>query len=676
MSTHTCETSSTGIRERRRVTMPVILFAAGLAGMRIVFPERPMDYVGPRALLDSAFALGLLGLILLLAGGLGLKVLRWLRLSGLTSLETAVFAVPIGLGTLSYGILMLGLAGFLWPWAILLWLILASLWTWREWSEIIARIPACLFSLFNSWRGLGFGYRTLTLVGAAILALTMLQALAPPWDYDGLMYHLQGPRTFLNSGRIVLLPDLWQANGPSVLEMLFSVGLSFQSDTFAKLLHVASGVMLVLATFSFGQRFVGHPGGWTSAAILMGIPIVPLLAGMAYTDLAWALFEVLAMYALLLWLHTRSGAFLIVAGVMSGLSLGSKYLAAASVIVSGLWLLTMVRKTGFRNAVASSLQFGIPCALIAAPWYLKNWLWAGNPVYPFYVGGTGWPPDRQAWLMQYLSSFGTGHSLAEWLSLPLNLYTRARAYGTVFAGVDMPSLLFPLVLLYPVIRRSAPLDALAAMTAARFVFWAVGSQQTRFLLPLYPGLSLLTSHVLLAISSQGVLHRWRSVLISSLVGGMLLTSLALLWNWDTLTNPLPVVVGQESKDVFLSRVSGGYAAKRFIQHELASDSLVLQIWDGRAYYCDSRCLPDPDQSKWTQLVMNGQTVDGVTLLLREQGITHLLLNGEDASFMILGHDPTGGHGQAWRFLLEAYAPACTQEVYRDSWTRLFELVCN
>ena len=60
------------------------------------------------------------------------------------------------------------------------------------------------------------------------------------------MYHLQGPRLFLEAGRILPLPNTWGANNPFTLELLFMFGLRFGSDNFAKLLHLSFALLLVM----------------------------------------------------------------------------------------------------------------------------------------------------------------------------------------------------------------------------------------------------------------------------------------------------------------------------------------------------------------------------------------------------------------------------------------------
>lgn len=196
----------------------VILVISGvflLAGMRSAFPERSMNVAGWRAWLDNGFALGLWGGLVLLGGALGRQVLARFTLPELTSLERWLLALPLGWGILAYGVLVLGLAGWLRPVSLLLWLSLAAVWTWREWSAELGKIPARITAAVSAFRRWGLDGKALAVMGGGMLALALFQALAPPWDYDGLMYHLAAPQRFLAAGRIYFLPDLWQAKARS-----------------------------------------------------------------------------------------------------------------------------------------------------------------------------------------------------------------------------------------------------------------------------------------------------------------------------------------------------------------------------------------------------------------------------------------------------------------------------
>ena len=207
---------------------------AALAGVvlfvwRAVLPERTLGAVGWRAVSDAAFSLGLLAFVLLLSWALGRSLIGLLvRIDDLEGADGGVLQVGAGLGALGVFITLLGLVGLFRPAAFLVLLIVATIASGRAWTPVIRALGRLPLRALRSAREAGpLGIVTLA-AGGAIAILAMVQALTPPWDYDGLMYHLQAPKLWLQSGRILLLPDLWQANGanlPDMLKALFDAKL-------------------------------------------------------------------------------------------------------------------------------------------------------------------------------------------------------------------------------------------------------------------------------------------------------------------------------------------------------------------------------------------------------------------------------------------------------------------
>lgn len=655
----------------------ILAFAFCLGALRLAVPERGLYDTGPRALLDAAFALGFLGLTLVLAAGVGLTALRRISVSGLDGGETAVFAVALGVGVLAYGILALALAGFLTPAAILAWFCLVAVIVWREASAFAGVVADWLRGWPAAWRALGPGARAVAAAGAVIGISAVVQALTPATDYDGLMYHLQAPVLFLQAQRMYLLPDLWQANGPLTLEMLFTAGLAFGSDTYARLLHITCGVLVVASTFLFGRRSGGNHVGWMTVAILLGIPMLPLLAALAYIDLVWALWTFLALYALILWSHRHEDGLLVLAGLCAGLALGSKIVAPVGVGALGIVLLWDLRARPLRSTLGRLAHFCVPAALLALPWYAKNLLWAGNPLYPLVFGGPEWPTERLTLLNSYLTSFGAGKGPLDLLALPVLVFTQAQDFGTVFAGLDMPSLLFPLAILYPFGRRSHTQDLLALFTLTCLVVWPFGSQQTRLLLPVYPVLAVLAASVLLQMAEHTGIRRVGKLFMPALPGALIACTLILQLAFLTVALAPLVVLGFESKVTYLNRMLNTFRAYQFAQSQSQSPGggRTLSMWDGRGYYCSPDCVVSGSQSAWTELVSSTSDTENLGALLRSRGIRYLLFTATDAVWMA-EHDPGGAHRDSLHYFTRLFLPLCTRVVSSDRTAVIFEITCG
>jgi len=643
---------------------------------RYLFPERDMQYIGLRALTDHFSAVGMLIGVLLVSGGIGQRIITYLRVTPTSYLETIVLTVPLGLGVFSYGILALGFLGLLHAHFFLFWYIFLFYWSFQEWWHLAItgmvkfKETLCTFRQITIIRGL------LVFVILMILFITLLQTLTPAWDHDGLMYHLQGPRIFLDSGRILPLPDVWQANGPFTIEMLFMFGLRFGSDTFAKLLHLSYAILLVLATLVVGRRLLGRENGWMAAVVLVAIPIFPQWSGLANADMAWAVYEFLGIYAMIQWIVVNRREWLVLSGLMVGMALGCKYLALGYAGVLGLMVIFYSRKRGVKRVIENAIIFGCTAFLIGLPWYLKNWIWTGNPVYPLYFGGVEWPKERVELLMSFLNSFGTGHRVVDYLLLPWNIYAQNQRFSTSGNSIETPSFLFPLILLYPFVRHKKIIHIVAIMTVFRLVVWAMGSLQIRFLLPAFPGLSLIVASIFSMLDHTFIKKRGGYILQSGLLGGVSIITLLISVYLYALIKPMDVVLGNESKFNFLNRVIADFPAITYVQEHLTPEDRALIMWEGEGYYCDDRCVPDTERGRWTYMAKTADyDVLPMARALRESRISHLLFINEGANFN-LHIDPTGENEKAASFFLEEFKDVCTKIIFSDRGTSLYKITCQ
>jgi hypothetical protein len=669
---------------RKQNLIVIIVTAMAYAALIAYWAGKPLPRVyetGYSVPLNAFYSLYLVSLVLLAGGGLGIFLLRYFRIGGWTPAEKVLFSLPIGLASLAYLVFGLGLIGILNPLAFSLLLGLIAVWRWRECSGILLSIPETLRSLFEFWKGLRIELKVLCVIGVTVLLLTQLLTLTPPFDYDSLAYHLQGPRLFLEAGRIQPIYENWFTFYPFTWEMLYMLGLGLGSDIFAKLIHFSTLLLFLLSAYVFGRRLVSPQVGWLSTAILLGIPILPLWGSTAYTDIAWALFQFLAVGMILLWKKERGMGYLVLAGVMQGLAMGSKYPALASGAAIGLMVLWMAwRDRGSQSAWSrvwrAGLCFGGTAILVASPWYVKNFVQTGDPVFPLLFKPSGVDPLRVKLWLEYVYSFGVGREWYHYLLLPIHLYTEYKRFGTFIGAVDIPSPVFLLVFAYPLLRvryKDYRLDWLASFTLVIFVIWAAGSQQTRFLLPIYPCLAIFSGYLLLQLLNHRPLSLLRRLVVSFFPYLLILFTLLVSGRAAYQLHSEMILLGQETKNQFLARMLDDFEGLQFIVEDLPEESKVKMLWDGRGYYCDKRCIPDVDQVYIQAMIEGKQTYEEHSTILDEP-YEYILLNRNDQVFFSFRGRWKNVNNQLKTWLSKGILEESLRVMYNDGDVSIYKLV--
>jgi hypothetical protein len=216
----------------------------------------------------------------------------------------------------------------------------------------------------------------------------LVNAAAPPVGWDALAYHLAIPRLYLDADAVRGLPWLMHSHWPHLMETLYAVPLALGRENGAALIHALICAGLVTTVFLAGKEEGGPVAGWSAAALLAAQPVFLEVASEPHSDGALSFFHLLACLALWRWSKTDERGLLAAAGICSGLAAACKLtgLALGASLVG--WLLLDARR---RAGAAGFISWA---ALPVAPWYLKTWAIAGNPVWPFFssVLGGAWEP--------------------------------------------------------------------------------------------------------------------------------------------------------------------------------------------------------------------------------------------------------------------------------------------
>jgi len=345
----------------------VALLAARAAGFwSFVLGGARFDAESVRLLLGWGAAPLLLALALWIAAwGSGRRALRVLRARGRGGL-VEVAAAALGLGLLGQCVFALGWAGLLSP------VPLAALAMAAAVCAVGALPRPARPKLPRLMPAAGAAAGLLAFAGLCVI----LRALAPATDWDVRAYHLAVPELYLRAGRSLPLPWLIHSHWPHLMETLYALPLAAGRDGAAALLHAGAAALLVFGVFLAGSAAGGPVAGWSAALLLAAQPALLREAGTAHCDAGAALFALAAAAALARAEKESGDGWLAAAGLLAGLGAACKLTMLAPLAA---WTLRLA----LRRRPRAAAVFAGAAALMVAPWFLKEWLASGDPVWPF-----------------------------------------------------------------------------------------------------------------------------------------------------------------------------------------------------------------------------------------------------------------------------------------------------
>ncbi len=581
---------------------------------------------------------------------------RKLRLCWADASERLAFGLALATGAMGYLVLAVGLLGWLkaWAlWAVLALIVLSALWLRRG-------ADSTTEEKWN-WRA--------WLVPGAVAALILPMVASPPaaTDWDGLSYHLAAPAIWLREGRIGYIPFIHQSNFPFVIEMqyLWALGVGAGAGG-AKLFHWATLLMTLGAVSAFARRAqMQGAGAWASAA-LVSVPVVLWEATVAYADLATTAYTMLALLAG--WNsvgeHDASSRrrWLILAGIMGGFALGTKMTALGSVGILGLLLVwEAVRQKRIRLAeVMLCVSVAI---LVGAPWYIKTYLYTGNPVYPYFYeifGGRNWTAENARIYREAQLAFGLGREPYKLLMAPFNLTFYWSRFFDPLPFVGSVGFVFLAGLIPLLFARRLPGASRWWMvfSLVSIVFWFVLMQQVRYVMAIFPLVALLCGW--LAVNEE---RRWTAWAMRAVI------TLQVVWCAVGIS-PLWVrslTVWTESPSAYLQRaLAGVWGASEWINRHTPPEAGIVLYDETRGFYLRRRYLwGNPGHHT---LIDYDSLSDGDMLVrtLHRMGYQYVLQN--------LAFVPPNAEHEHWRRILnDAIARGALVERFRERSVVVFEI---
>ncbi len=587
--------------------------------------------------LDLAYWVALILLLYLSATGYGLCVLWWLKLTPNKTSMHIIYSSGIGYGMTAYLIFALGIFQVLYPEAAYLVLIFGLLALYLKRQDFKNGMER-LFKDFAQVAARPFSMDRLVWLSFIVLFifLNLSVALTPSISKDALIYHLVGPRIFIQNHGIGFISGNFYTNFPFTTEMLFTKGMLLKGPILAKLIHFSFGVLTLVAIFQWTAGRSSVSAGLLAAAVYYTLPLVARLSGWAYVDLSLSFFVLLMITALLDWKEFRDTGFLLLMGIFGGLAMGTKYPGIIMVLIILLGAVLFLRSENhLRNPrIGSKAILGLfIAAVVASPWYLKNWILTGNPTYPFLYslfGGREWSHEMAKTYAMFLSFVGSGPGVLNYLRLPWDVCFLGGAGRPDFDGYIGPIFLLVPIILISTRPKSVDIRLMLFFSLLYFVLWGMLIQQLRLLLPVFPVLSIVLA-LLIHKASKACLPTRLCILFFCLF--TLVINLYFHLDHVRRIAPQKYLSGIQTEAQFLKSHLPSYPAIEYINRHLTDQDKVLFVFLGSGpYYCTRPNVYDPvfEANTLMDVVKTSSSAEEALAHFRQKAITHVLMNHDYA----------------------------------------------
>jgi hypothetical protein len=472
------------------------------------------------------------------------------------------------------------------------------------------------------------GQLSMGFVLIASVAIVVVPTAVPEIFYDALYYHLGLPLQYAMAGQIQWLPHVVHSAFPAYLDVLFGLCLGLGGPGVAKFFNLLLFIIGWGATVAFVYEVLGDTRAAVVGAVTVStIPGVVVMSTMCAIDAALIGFA--AMSALALARMQRSGAtnlkpLILLAALSAGFVAGSKY--------TGLWLVGVLALSLLVNqrplaAIRPAVFFISMAILVASPWYVRNVIFIGDPIYPVLSGVLGNSDAR--WAIERLQRDVPGSGLS-WTSLT-NLIVGLVENRDFFGAGAQPGLLIPLgvvALLLGALRVSF-LRPWAVAVTLYFVVWLSQANVVRYIYPIFP---LCGLGVAWAVSRAFERVRYPAFVTAVLVMLAIAPLSQSIRTLDALyvgSEVAALASGTLSKDEYLSRRLAYYPAVQWLNAHVPPQAHVLYLGETRLLYLDRPVKFSSAYDRTEIAHLLGPEAPPLFSQLRSLGVTHIVIHGRE-----------------------------------------------
>lgn len=418
---------------------------------------------------------------------------------------------------------------------------------------------------------------------------SLLQGLAPPNDYDSLMYHLTIPQYDVENGRITPAWNYSLPNAffPAGMHHLYRLALVFANGGAAQMVHGLFGIAAAVATAALARRMGAGPYvALLAAGMFLAVRAVIWEMATAEVDVASATWFALVMVVYLAWrdraANTGGDGLLVLLGMTIGGGILTKYHGGVAALAIGAVLLVDVARGRMRPS-RIVLAPAVALALFT-PHLIRAYILTGNPIFPLFNAQI--VPGNTTTLDDAHLLYGTGRGLLDLLTTPISMsIAPMHFYDGMILGAPYLLAFAPLALFDRARLISAAPVFLATSIFYIFWFYRMG-HQVRFLMSLFPFVAAFAAIGAAAAWRRARPFLWARVAFIGLAGALTLNQFMFIGAYTALR--LPVALGVQPPEAYhrTPTMDGAfYAPCMYVRTHLAPGEKYLSLIGPHSYYC-------------------------------------------------------------------------------------------
>ncbi|WP_179952240.1 ArnT family glycosyltransferase [Marinicella rhabdoformis] len=489
-----------------------------------------------------------------------------------------------------------------------------------------------------------------TFAYAAIIGFVIIISSVPPVSRDAQTHHLALPKIWLTESVLSVVPEMEFSYYPQLIDLLYYFPVALNFDIAAKYIHFLFALATAFLIFLFIRRYLNSFWGLLGGLMFLTLPLILKLSVTVYVDLGLLFFTTAALFSVIIWLEKpEKMKWLMIAGISCGLALSTKYNAMMAVTILALlfgyfYIKIHKKNTNTQLKIIKYLSiFSILTLLIFSPWAIRNTTLTGNPIYPLYDSFFSqfsenttaeteqvlFPSNEEKMKPLTFRRLAYQENPIYSLALPLRVFYEGQDDNPkYFDGKLNPMLLLFALLLLLRIKSNWRHQFFASFVVITLLYtmFAV-DMRIRYII------TIVTPMIVLAVFGIHHISQWlkgqlslsgAKAIIAVFLAIYFAFNLSYAVNLYKKIDPLPYILGEISKDDYISNQLPYYSLNQMANELVPQKGKLLGVYTGnRRYYLD---IPHTLQSEMIfHYARNASDTNDLAQKLSNHQITHILV---------------------------------------------------